>query len=112
MRALLARSPDEAIGIASRGYIPIDLVLTEVSLQPDTATPGIRSGQELVDRIRELRPEVRVLYMSASLDSGMIRVELTSLQGTSKTSDSQGLIESIRTAAAAPLVLRMGNKYL
>jgi CheY-like chemotaxis protein len=112
MRALLARSPDEAIGIASRGYIPIDLVLTEVSLQPDTATPGIRSGQELVDRIRELRPEVRVLYMSANLDSGMIRVELTSLQGTSKTSDSQGLIESIRTAAAAPLVLRMGNKYL
>src|SRR5580700_10498494 len=78
MRALLARSPEEAIGIASRGYIPIDLVLTEVSLQPDTATPGIRSGQELVDRLRELRPEVRVLYMSANLDSGMIRVELTS----------------------------------
>ena len=112
IRALLARNPDEAIGIASRGYIPIDLVLTEALLESDSATPDIRAGQELVDRLRQLRPEVRVLYMSAKLDSGIIRVGLTSLQATLNGTDDRGLIESIRTAAAAPLVRRVGSTYL
>jgi two-component system, cell cycle sensor histidine kinase and response regulator CckA len=111
MRALLARNPGEAIGIAKRGYVPINLVLTDVSLKPDAATPDLRSGSELADRLRELRPEVRVLYMSAWLDSEVIRIELMGpgFQTTSQHSDHRGLIESIRNSATAPLVQRAGG---
>src|ERR1022692_3386672 len=76
IRALLARNAGEAVGIAKRGYVPIDLVLTGVLLKPDAAAPGLGSGPELVDRLRELRPDVRALYMSARVDSGVIRIEL------------------------------------
>jgi len=111
MRALLARNQDEAIGIAKRSYVPIDLVLTDVLLKPDDGTPELGSGPLLVERLRELRPEVRALYMSAYLDAEVIRIELMDrgFETTSKNSDNQGLLESIRRAAAAPLVRRVGS---
>jgi CheY-like chemotaxis protein len=113
MRALLARTPEEAIGIAQRGYVPIDLVVTDVLLKAASARPGEESnGSELVDRLRELRPEVRALYMSANNDDEVIRVELMdrTFEATSK-GDDPGLIESIRLAATAPLVHRMGGMH-
>src|SRR5438477_9210860 len=61
VRALLARSVPEAIGIAERSYIPIDLILTDVTIS------GL-SGPELFDRLKELRPDLRVQYMSATVD--------------------------------------------
>jgi DNA-binding response OmpR family regulator len=96
IRALLARDTGEAVGIAKRGYVPIDLVLTDVLVKPDA-----------VDGLRQLRPEVRVLYMSAFLDGEVIRIELINhgFHTTSKNSDHGGLIESIRTAAARPLLV-------
>ncbi len=105
MRALLARNGEEAIRIAKLGYVPIDLVLTDVFLKPDDAAPGFGSGPELVARLREWRPDVRVLYMSAFVDSEVIRIELQERRFgvTSKTSDDPGLIEAIRAAIAAPL---------
>jgi DNA-binding NtrC family response regulator len=111
MRALLARNATEAIGIARRGYVPIDLVLTDIALKTEVAKPDLTSGQEMVDRLRELRPEIRALYMSAHLDAEIIRIELMErgFQTTSKSSDDTGLIESIRGAAAAPMVRRMGS---
>jgi DNA-binding NtrC family response regulator len=111
MRALLARNATEAIGIARRGYVPIDLVLTDIALKSEVAKPDLTSGQEMVDRLRELRPEIRALYMSAHLDAEIIRIELMErgFQTTSKSSDDTGLIESIRSAAAAPMVRRMGS---
>jgi DNA-binding NtrC family response regulator len=111
MRALLARNATEAIGIARRGYVPIDLVLTDITLKSEVAKPDLTSGQEMVDRLRELRPEIRALYMSAHLDAEIIRIELMErgFQTTSKSSDDTGLIESIRSAAAAPMVRRMGS---
>jgi len=104
IRALLARNAGEAIGIAKRGYIPIDLILTDLVLQSDAAAPDLGSGRELVDRLRQLRPEVRALYMCAYIDSGVIRIELVDrgFHTTSRSSDNGGLIESIRTAAATP----------
>ena len=39
MRALLARNSGEAIGIAERGYVPIDLVLSNVLLRDDASPP-------------------------------------------------------------------------
>jgi len=111
IRALLARNQDEAIGIAKRSYVPIHLVLTDVSLKPDAGTSDPSSGPLLVRRLRELRPEVRALYMSAYLDAEVIRIELMDrgFETTSKSSDNQGLLESIRSAAAAPLVRRAGS---
>jgi DNA-binding NtrC family response regulator len=111
MRALLARNATEAIGIARRGYVPIDLVLTDIALKSEVAKPDLTSGQEMVDRLRELRPEIRALYMSAHLDAEIIRIELMErgFQTTSKSSDDTGLIESIRSASAAPMVRRMGS---
>lgn len=103
MRALLAHNADEAIGIANRGYVPIDLVLTDVVLKPDD------SGLELVSELRRLRPGIRALYMSARLDSEVIRIAL--MDGDSpiwKRSDDPGLIEAIRTAASAPLTQAAG----
>ena len=111
MRALLARNATEAIGIARRGYVPIDLVLTDIALKTEVAKPDLTSGQEMVDRLRRLRPEIRALYMSAHLDAEIIRIELMErgFQTTSKSSDDTGLIESIQGAAAAPMVRRMGS---
>lgn len=110
IRALLAHSEHEALGIAKRSYVPIDLVLTDVSLKPHAGSdPG--SGHILVERLRELRPEVRSLYMSAYLDSEVIRIKLMDrgFETTSNSSDNQGLLDSIRSAAIAPLVRRMGS---
>jgi DNA-binding NtrC family response regulator len=109
MRALLARNAKEAMAIAKRGYVPIDVVLTDVFLKPDSRSPDVTSGTELVDRLRELRPEIRAMYMSASLEFEVIRIELKdrAFETTSDSPDDQGLIELIRTAATKPLVHRM-----
>jgi DNA-binding NtrC family response regulator len=118
MRALLAHNHDEAIEIAKRGYVPIDLVLTDVSLKPDLkpndGTADLTSGTALVERLQQLRPEVRALYMSAYLDSEMIRIEMVDrgFQTTSKSWDTRGLLEVIRSAATAPLVRRVGGMPL
>jgi DNA-binding NtrC family response regulator len=108
IRALLARNHNEAIGIAKRGYVPIDLVLTDVFLEPDAGTPDLSSGPALVERLRELRPEVRALYMSAYIDSEIIRIKLMDggFETTSRSPDDRGLLDSIRSAAAAPLANR------
>ncbi len=112
IRALLARNAHEAEGIAKRGYVPIDLVLTNVLLKPDATAPDSgSSGLELVDRLRQLRPDIRALYMSACVDSEVIRIELVDrgVHALSKNSDDRGLIESIRAAAAKPLVHTAGG---
>jgi CheY-like chemotaxis protein len=114
IRPLLARNGGEAEGIAKRGYVPIDLVLTNVLLKPDVAAPDLDGGLELVDRLRQLRPDVRALYMSAYVDTEVIRIELLDRGGHTllKNSDDRGLIESIRTAAAKPLVQTAGRANL
>lgn len=111
IRALLARNPKEALGIAKRGYVPIDVIVTDVSLRADLSGPELTSGHDLVDRVRELRPDVRALYMSAYLDSGVIRVEMMDrgFGSTSKSPDANGLLDSIRHAATAPMVHRAGS---
>jgi len=111
MRALLARSLQEAIGIAQRGYVPIDLILTDVMI------PEL-SGPELVNRVREIRPEARALYMSAYIDAEVIRIELMhqdldpsqDAAASAKKSEDYGLIESIRAASSAPLARRTGGQ--
>lgn len=112
MRALLAGSPAEALCIAKRGYVPIDLILTDVLLKPDPLAPDLVDGHDLVQSLREIRPEVRALYMSAYIESEVVRIELSGggFQTTSRSPDARGLIQAIRTAATAPHVQRMGSK--
>ena len=93
IRALLARSSGEAMDLAKRTYLPIDLVLANVLLPDDPLLPELTSPTHLVESIRLLRPEARVLYMSAGLESGVIRMEL---HGCGQL----GLIDAIRNAAA------------
>jgi CheY-like chemotaxis protein len=120
MRVLLARTPREAVGIANRGYVPIDVVLTDVALRPEAvATPPAGgpadgyfvNGRDLMDSLRNLRPELRALYMSAYLDSGVIRIQLMDrdFKTSSQNPDDEGLIDSIRRAAARPMVRHAGG---
>lgn len=107
MRALLARTPDEAIEIARREYIPIDLVVTDTVLKGDSARLWEETtGSEVVDRVRALRPNARALYMMAGADDEVIRLELA---GTTWKAGDPGLVETIRAAATAPMVQRVGG---
>jgi CheY-like chemotaxis protein len=102
IRALAARNAAEAISIAERSYIPIDLILANVLVPPDPALPERGNGSDLVDRLRRLRPHVHELYMSAWVDSGVIRIELLErgLHHMSRTPDDRGLVDALRDTAA------------
>ena len=102
IRALLARDSMEAFAIAGRDYVPIDLVLANI------VVPGL-DAYHLVDGLRGIRPGLRALYMSASLDCGLIRLELmpagtgsfiTVGPGLAETGD---LVQSVRSACTQPL---------
>jgi CheY-like chemotaxis protein len=54
---LTANSGQRALAILSRNEVRVDVMLT------DLVMPGI-SGRELIDRVRELAPHVRLLCMS------------------------------------------------
>lgn len=110
MRALLAHSAQEALGIAQRGYVPIDLTLTDIVVKESLTDSAIAeiTGAELVNRMRQVRPGARALYMSAYIDASVIRIQLMNRESAGdrgKPADAT-LIESIRTAAAGPLCFR------
>jgi len=62
---LEASNGDEAISIAKEYIKPIDLVLSDVVM------PGI-TGFDMVDRIREKHPEIKVLFMSGYTDNVIV----------------------------------------
>jgi CheY-like chemotaxis protein len=62
---LIAADGDEAVRIAGGHEGPIDLMLTDVVM------PGI-SGQELENRVKASRPEIKVLYMSGYTDNAIV----------------------------------------
>jgi two-component system cell cycle sensor histidine kinase/response regulator CckA len=65
-KVLEARSGAEAIEL-SRGYAgPIDLLLTDVVMP-------VISGKEVAERLKELRPAARVLFMSGYTDEAVVR---------------------------------------
>jgi CheY-like chemotaxis protein len=64
-RVLKAGSAAEALSVCERGADRIDLVLTDVVM------PGV-NGLELAGRLAELRPGMRILYMSGYTDNAII----------------------------------------
>jgi len=60
-----AASGDEALSLSERHDGPIHLVLTDVIM------PRM-SGRELAERIAELRPEARILFMSGYTDDAIV----------------------------------------
>ena len=106
IRALLARSAEEALSIAQRSYIPINLILTDVTVREAVNDSVSESdGAQLVSRVRQIRPEARVLYMSAYTDAGMIRIQLMNRQ---ENTTGDNLIAAIRDEAVASMVAHAG----
>ena len=101
IRALLARSAEEALSIAQRNYVPINLVLTNVAVREAVNDSVSESdGAQLASRLRQVRPNARVLYMSAYTDAGVIRMQLVNRQQESQPD----LIAAIRGEAVASMV--------
>jgi len=61
-----AKGGDEAIRLCHAHAGPIDLLLTDV-VMPEV------SGKEVADRLLELRPSIRVLYMSGYTDEAIVQ---------------------------------------
>jgi len=61
-----AKGGDEAIRLCRAHAGPIDLLLTDV-VMPEV------SGKEVADRLLELRPSIRVLYMSGYTDEAIVQ---------------------------------------
>jgi two-component system cell cycle sensor histidine kinase/response regulator CckA len=68
-RVLAAADGEEALALVSRGEPALDLVLT------DAIMPKL-SGPELVTRLREIRPDIRVIQMTGYSDHGFSGDEL------------------------------------
>ena len=102
MRALLARSGSEALEIAERKFVPIDMIL-------GNATILKLHEPELLNRLRQIRPGVRDLSMASCVDGGVVRIQLmSSSPGMESAVCEDGLVEAIRKSAGTPLVRRAG----
>lgn len=67
LRVLRARNISEAIDVLRRAYVPVHLVLSNQSLpEPE--------GQHLEERVRAIRPQLPVMYMSAITEAETIRI--------------------------------------
>ena len=64
-RVLEAGNGDQALRVAAKHSGPIDLLLTDVVM------PGI-SGRVLAQQLHEIRPQMRVLYMSGYTDDAVV----------------------------------------
>lgn len=65
-RILQAAAPEEALRIFQQNADDIDLFLTDVVMPQ-------MSGSELAERIRRIRPEIPILFMSGYTDEAVIR---------------------------------------
>jgi response regulator RpfG family c-di-GMP phosphodiesterase len=103
MRALLARNGSEAVEIAERSYVPIDLVLANAAIL-ELHEP------ELLGRLRRVRPGVRHLRMAACVDGGVVCIQLMFAgSGAESAVCDDVFVESIRKAASAPLARHAGR---
>jgi two-component system cell cycle sensor histidine kinase/response regulator CckA len=96
-RVLLAAGAESALLLAQQRHLAIHLVLTDVVM------PGM-TGPALAKRLMAVRPGIRVLFMSAYLDSEIVQINVLDkgLGFVAKPFKADGLIEKIRSALSAP----------
>jgi CheY-like chemotaxis protein len=96
-RVLQAGSGEAALALAGSFDGPIDLLLTDVVM------PGM-NGRALCERLRALRPDVGVLYMSGYTDDMVIRAGAVT-EGTAylqKPYTPETLLERVRALLSRP----------
>ncbi|MEW6247353.1 MAG: response regulator [Nitrospirota bacterium] len=71
---LFAADSDSAIKVSQMHRDPIDLLIADVVL------PGM-NGSRLAERLRTLRPDMRVLFMSGMVPEGSVRIAAISGSG-------------------------------
>ena len=87
---LLAHSAEIALHFAQRDDLRLDLMLVDV-MMPDM------TGPELAEKILNVRPHLKVLFMSGFADSEVVRVKVLdrALGFLPKPFTSDGLIERV-----------------
>jgi DNA-binding NtrC family response regulator len=90
-RTLLARTASEALEIARRQYLPIDLILCSTRIN-HIMVP------DLLTALQEIRPGLRAVWMSALVDGGIVRISIEAGSGRL----DRDLIAAIRAALRAP----------
>jgi two-component system cell cycle sensor histidine kinase/response regulator CckA len=95
-RVLEAADGQEALAVARGEAGRLDLLLTDVVM------PGM-NGRELAERLTEVRPETRMLYMSAyTEDEVLLRgIRIAEMNFLSKPFSLDGLRDAVRQALAA-----------
>ena len=68
-RALLARGAEAALRFLRHDELVVDLLLTDVVM------PGM-NGTELARAVRELRPDLPILFMSGFVDTEAVRLKV------------------------------------
>jgi signal transduction histidine kinase/ActR/RegA family two-component response regulator len=88
----------EALEILQTSTAHIDLLLTDIVM------PGM-NGRELADRVKVLRRDIRVLYMSGYSDDAVLRhgVEAATMQFIAKPFSITALTCKVRDALAQPI---------
>jgi signal transduction histidine kinase len=96
-RVLAVASPAEALATLARHGGAIDLLLTDV-VMPEM------SGPELAQRVRALRPDLRVLYMSGYTADAMLRhgIRETDVALLPKPFSRRALLTKVREVLDAP----------
>jgi CheY-like chemotaxis protein len=92
---LEAASGDEALELAAAYPSPIHLLVTDVVL------PGM-GGRQVAEALRELRPEIKVLYVSGYTDDAVVRhgVLQEDVQFLQKPFPPQALAKKVREVLA------------
>jgi CheY-like chemotaxis protein len=105
-RTLLARTVPEALEIMRLPYVPVDLILCNAGINRTIA-------HDLPAALREIRPGLRAVWMSAFVDAGIVRIGLARKDpnGPMGLPDEEapgsgradhGLIAAIHAALSAP----------
>ena len=101
-RTLRARSGKEAAEIAERHFVPIDVILTNIEVEGD-------SGPDLVEKLRQIRQNLQVVYISATVADGAVQIKLMRQLGPDYfiTAGDAGIVNAVRNAMAVS-TLRAG----
>ncbi|MBW8888865.1 MAG: response regulator [Fibrobacteres bacterium] len=95
-RVLQARHSDEALDLSAAYKDDIDLLVTDVKMDP------FMTGFQLAQCLRLMRVEIKVLYISGFVEDEMVRWEVENRVATflQKPFRQQDLLEKIRTVLA------------